>query len=87
MSTLCADIVTAVHHSWWNVDRELGVGAEMQNTENGVCVMPAMTMTGRAEIADGYAKRQANGPRLSRHLVSNLVLDAADEDRAVARSS
>ncbi|MET8427701.1 nuclear transport factor 2 family protein [Nocardia sp. NPDC004860] len=79
-----AAIVEAVHRSWWNVDRELGVGSELQFVEDGVCVMPALTMRGRSEIAEGYAKRQANGPRLSRHLVSNLVTATTNTDRASA---
>ena len=78
-------VVEAVNRSWWNVDRDLGVGSEQLFTEAGVCVMPAMTMNGRAEIAAGYAKRQANGPRLSRHLVSNLVIDHPAPARATAR--
>ena len=65
----------AVHRSWWNVDADFGAGAELLYAEDGVCVMPTMTMRGRDEIAAGYAARQANGPRLSRHLVSNLVVD------------
>jgi hypothetical protein len=77
-------IVEAVHRSWWNVDRELGVGSELLFAENGICAMPALTMRGRSEIATGYAKRQANGPRLSRHLVSNLVAVVTDIDRASA---
>ncbi|WP_232840210.1 nuclear transport factor 2 family protein [Nocardia aurea] len=77
-------IVEAVHRSWWNVDRELGVGSELLFAEGGVCVMPALTMRGRHEIAEGYAKRQSNGPRLSRHLVSNLVATCTDSERAHA---
>lgn len=77
-------ITQAVYRSWWNVDRDLGIGSELLYTEDGVCVMPALTMTGRAEIADGYAARQANGPRLSRHLVSNLVSDIVDDDHITA---
>lgn len=79
-----SDVVEAVHRSWWSVDRDYGVGSELLFTEDAICAMPAMTMRGRAEIAAGYAKRQENGPRLSRHLVSNLVVDAVG-DAATAR--
>ena len=41
-------------------------------------------MTGRDEIVRGYAARQAHGPRLSRHLVSNLVTDHHDDARVTA---
>ena len=76
-------VIEAVHRSWWNVDRDLGIGSELLYTEDGVCVMPALTMRGRAEIATGYAKRQANGPRLSRHLVSNAVAEVDGESAGV----
>jgi SnoaL-like domain len=72
-------VVEAVHRSWWNVDRDVGIGSELLYTMDGICVMPALTMRGREEIAAGYTKRQANGPRLSRHLVSNLVAVIGDE--------
>jgi hypothetical protein len=75
-------VVEAVHRSWWNVDRDLGIESELLYAEHGICVMPALTMRGRDEIAAGYAKRHANGPRLSRHLVSNLVAVIGDDDRA-----
>lgn len=78
------EITQAVHRSWWNVDRSAGIGSELLYTEDGVCAMPALTMTGRGEIAHGYAARQANGPRLSRHLVSNLVTDTHDHTQVTA---
>ena len=77
-------VVQAVHRSWWNVDLEFGVGSELLYTEDGVCEMPALTMTGRAEIIRGYAARQAAGPRSSRHLVSNTVVDSLSDERASA---
>ncbi|WP_123026548.1 nuclear transport factor 2 family protein [Mycolicibacterium stellerae] len=77
-------LTQAVHQSWWNVDRNHGVGNELLYTEQGVCVMPARTMTGRAEVAEFFAARRANGPRLSRHLVSNLVTDVVDHLNASA---
>ncbi|MDV6247383.1 nuclear transport factor 2 family protein [Rhodococcus opacus] len=78
------EIAQAVYRSWWNVDRAAGIGSELLYTEDGVCVMPALTMTGRDEIVRGYAARQAHGPRLSRHLVSNLVTDHHDDARVTA---
>ncbi len=41
-------------------------------------------MRGREQIAAGYARRQANGPRLSRHLVSNLVTETGQTGRVTA---
>lgn len=72
-------IVQAVHRSWWNVDQQHGLGNELLYTDDGVFVTRAMTMAGRAEIAHMYSARKANGPRLSRHLVSNLVTEVVDD--------
>ncbi|WP_342659997.1 hypothetical protein Rruber_04268 [Rhodococcus ruber] len=78
------EIAQAVHRSWWNVDRSAGIGSELLYTEDGICVMPALTMSGRDEIARGYAARVAHGPRLSRHLVSNLVTDSRGDGQVTA---
>lgn len=85
ITTLSQQISKAVYESWWTVDADFGDKAELHFTQDGVCVMPAMTMKGHAEIARGYAARQTNGPRLSRHLVSNLVVTVRDDDRHQAQ--
>lgn len=77
-------VIEAVHRSWWTIDRDMGLGGELQFAPDGVCIMPAATMRGRDEIAAGYARRHANGPRLSRHLVSNEVV-VVDGSRASVR--
>ncbi|WP_406033184.1 nuclear transport factor 2 family protein [Nocardioides sp. NBC_00163] len=79
------DVRDLIINTWWNVDHEAAVGGERYFTPDGVCQMPAITMTGREEIAAGYAKRQAAGARLSRHLVTNLVVQHQDDLRARAR--
>jgi hypothetical protein len=78
------EVVEAVHRSWWNVDQDLGTGSELLYTEDGICDMPALRMRGREQIAAGYARRQANGPRLSRHLVSNLVTETGQTGQVTA---
>jgi SnoaL-like domain len=85
MSSIRTDIIEAVHRSWWTVDRDMGLGGELHFTPDGECVMPAITMRGRNEIARGYARRHDNGPRLSRHLISNTVVDIGTTDAASAR--
>ncbi|WP_103348890.1 nuclear transport factor 2 family protein [Amycolatopsis sp. CA-128772] len=84
MSPIEQGITDAVHASWWNVDADAGVGGELGYTEDAVCRMPGLIMHGRDDIARGYARRQANGPRLSRHLVSNLVLELRAATEATA---
>ncbi|GAA3543039.1 hypothetical protein GCM10022222_28410 [Amycolatopsis ultiminotia] len=76
-NVIAADLVL---RSWHNADREAGLGGEEFFTPDGVCEMPARTMTGRAEIAAGYAARQAAGARLSRHLVTNLLIRDTSSD-------
>lgn len=67
-----AAIEHAVHHSWNIVDRTDGSTVHQGYAENAVFVTPAKTLSGRSEIAAGHLARHANGPRLSRHIVSNL---------------
>ena len=81
----CRDVQELVIGSWWNIDHEAGVGGEQLFTPGGVCQMPALTMSGRQEIGAGYARRQEAGARISRHLVTNLLVDVASDDEAVAR--
>lgn len=84
-AALSAVVEELVLRSWWNVDHEDGRGGERFFTPDGVCEMPAMTMSGRQEIADGYAARQAAGNRVSRHVVSNLLVEAPIGLRVEAR--
>ena len=73
-----------VLRSWRNVDFERGVGAELFYLPDGVFVVPARTMRGRDEIAAGHAARVSGAPRLSRHVVSNLLVEPAGDGLTVA---
>ncbi|MCO4273811.1 nuclear transport factor 2 family protein [Pseudarthrobacter sp. HLT3-5] len=84
-AALLASVTGLVHGSWRNVDHEHGSGGERFFLPEGVCEMPAMTMSGRQAIADGYAARRAAGDRVSRHLVSNLQVSEQEDSRIVAR--
>lgn len=86
-AALLGSVAGLVHGSWWNVDHEHGSGGERFFLPDGVCEMPAMTMSGREAIAEGYAARRAAGDRVSRHLVSNLQVSDQDGFRIVARYS
>lgn len=70
-----AAVEQLILRTWWNIDHEDGHGGETFFTPDGVCEMPAMTLSGRHEIAEGYAARRADGTRVSRHVVSNLQLE------------
>jgi hypothetical protein len=51
-------------------------------TGDGVWSSPENTMTGRDAIRAGFAARQKNTKRMSRHVCSNLLIDVEDETTA-----
>jgi uncharacterized protein (TIGR02246 family) len=51
-------------------------------TEDGVWSSPENTMTGREAIARGFARRQANTARMSRHVCGNVLIDVTGADQA-----
>jgi uncharacterized protein (TIGR02246 family) len=51
-------------------------------TEDGVWTSPENTMTGREAIAHGFARRQANAARMSRHICENTLITVDDADQA-----
>ena len=50
--------------------------------EHGVWRSPEVRMQGGAEIRRGFAARQANARRMSRHVCNNLLVDVVDENHA-----
>jgi uncharacterized protein (TIGR02246 family) len=59
---------------WYRVDHQNGAGVAELFCEDGVYSVPGGRNTGRAAIAESYVKRAARGPRVSRHVFSNLRL-------------
>ena len=59
---------------WYRVDHHGGDGVAELFTEDGVYSVPGGRNVGRAAIAESYVLRTARGPRLSRHVHSNLRL-------------
>lgn len=51
-------------------------------SDDGVWASPENTMTGRDAIARGFARRQANTARMSRHVCGNVLIDVADAEHA-----
>ncbi len=71
----CARLVTRYCHF---VDHgEASKIAELF-TDDGVWASPENTMTGRAEIARGFAARERNKRRMSRHVCNNLLVEVLD---------
>ena len=50
--------------------------------KEGVWRGPGVVMDGQDELRKGFAARQANRARMSRHVCNNLLIDVIDEDRA-----
>jgi ketosteroid isomerase-like protein len=51
-------------------------------TEDGVWKSPEVTMEGREQVRKGFARRQAQAGRMSRHVCNNLRIDVIDPDHA-----
>lgn len=73
----CARLVTRYCHL---VDG--GTASQVADlfTEDGVWSSPEKTMAGRAEIARGFAARERNVGRMSRHICNNLLLDIQNDN-------
>jgi uncharacterized protein (TIGR02246 family) len=67
-----ADIEALTVEFWYRVDHQNGVGVADLFTEDGVYSVANGQNAGRAAIADSYEQRAARGPRLSRHVQTNL---------------
>jgi hypothetical protein len=51
-------------------------------TDDGQWLSPEIKMIGKEQIKNGFALRQANAARMSRHVCNNLLVDVIDEDNA-----
>jgi len=51
-------------------------------SEDGVWAGPGTRMQGNDQVREGFALRQANAGRMSRHVCNNLLIDVIDEDHA-----
>lgn len=75
----CQRLVTEYCHL---VDHGEAAKVADQFTDDGVWTSRENTMTGRTAIARGFAARQANTARMSRHICNNLLIEVIDEDHA-----
>ncbi|MET9685412.1 nuclear transport factor 2 family protein [Streptomyces coeruleorubidus] len=78
------EIITAV---WFDIDHRAGAGASAFFAPDGELRFDASRpFRGAAEIDAVYANRAARGPRVSRHVVTNLHITAVEADRVSAVS-
>jgi len=71
---------------WYRVDHHDGDGVADLFTEDGVYSIPGGRNRGRAAIAESYVKRAARGPRVSRHVHTNLrvTIESPTDARGVS---
>jgi hypothetical protein len=51
-------------------------------SKDGSWRAPGVLMSGQDELRSGFAAREANSERMSRHVCNNLIVDVVDEDHA-----
>ncbi|QSE41317.1 nuclear transport factor 2 family protein [Rhodococcus erythropolis] len=59
---------------WFDVDHNDGAGAHLLFTESGVLQFESAEFVGRSAIEKVYRDRATRGPRVSRHVLSNVHL-------------
>jgi SnoaL-like domain len=76
-------IETLIERFAWLVDHEAGRGIADLFTPDGSYSLNGggLDLRGRTEIDQFYLHRRAAGPRTSRHLFTNVHLEAGDETR------
>jgi len=75
----CQRLVTAYCHY---VDHGEAERVAELFSEDGVWSSPEVTMDGREQVRKGFAQRQANVARMSRHVCNNQLVDVIDENHA-----
>jgi hypothetical protein len=83
LSSHLLEVVTAL---WHEIDHGDGSRASSFFTEDAELTFERATFTGRAQIDGVYASRTSRGPRVSRHLVTNLHVVSQHDDTATAMS-
>ncbi len=85
-AALTGDLLDVVNTLWFEIDHSGGSAASGFFTPNATLTFDQRTFTGTAEIDEVYTTRAARGPRVSRHLATNLVVVRADATTATAVS-
>ncbi|WP_207844378.1 nuclear transport factor 2 family protein [Williamsia soli] len=72
---------------WFDVDHRDGVGAHLFFVADGELAFESARFRGRDEIRAVYADRVARGPRVSRHVMSNVHVVSREDDSVEVVSS
>ena len=86
-AALTAELLTIVTAVWFDIDHGSGAGVSAFFTPDAELCFGARCFYRTAEIDSVYAARDAGGPRVSRHLVTNLQVTAANATHATAVSN
>lgn len=77
-------IVVAI---WFDIDQRNGSGVSAHFTREGTLTFGGPVFTGRDEIDACYAARSGRGPRVARHVATNLHITPSGTDTASAVST
>ena len=86
-AALTAELLTIVTAIWFDIDHGSGDGVSAFFTQDAELHFGPRRFRGTAEIDAVYAARAARGPRVSRHLVTNMHLTAAGPTHATTLSN
>lgn len=85
-TSLRAELTNLLTALWHEIDHNQGAAASSYFTPEAELRFEDASFRGTAAIDAVYQRRAARGPRVSRHLVTNLCLLEVDEDRVRALS-
>lgn len=85
-AALTQELTALVTALWYDIDHNRGRSASTFFTADADLMFSARSFRGTAEIDEVYAGRAARGARVSRHVVTNLHVVAADAERVTAVS-
>lgn len=83
---LAQELGSVVVAIWFDIDHGDGSGVSAHFTRDAALTFSQRTFTGRHEIDRVYAARAGRGPRVARHVMTNLHVTAAGPGSASAVS-
>ena len=79
--TAFAETLQGLSAYWHDVDTKHGANAHLAFIEGGVFATSLREYSGREAIQEFYRARHGKGPRVSRHLVTNLRMEMIEPER------
>ncbi|MEU2288018.1 nuclear transport factor 2 family protein [Streptomyces sp. NPDC013178] len=85
-ATVSTELMSVITALWHDIDRNGGEAAAMFFSPDATLRFSNAEFQGRTQIEEVYANRMARGPRVSRHVVTNLHLLEVEPRRVHAIS-